>query len=96
MAPAPLPVDVITATQQHLGAYARTLGGCDLEAESHAAWYLHKTVAEQLLPLTQRLLAEHTDLTARLELARTDAAAVLPTRGLDLPTADTAPLPATR
>jgi len=79
---APAPGDVIAAIQQRLTAYARILGGSDLDAESHAAWYLHKAVAEQLLPLTLQLLAEHGDLTARLELARNDAAADLPSRVL--------------
>lgn len=93
----PAPTDVIAATQQRLAAYTRTLSGSDLDAESRAAWYLHKTITEQLLPLTLQLLAERTDLSARLELARDDAAAILPTRPLhDLPGGEPIAAEATR
>jgi diguanylate cyclase (GGDEF)-like protein len=77
---APDPHAVITLTDQRLAAYRTTWATEDYDTEARAAWWLHKTVHEQLLPLTRQLLAEREQLLARLEGARTDPVTGLPTR----------------
>jgi diguanylate cyclase (GGDEF)-like protein len=77
---APDPHAVITLADQRLAAYRTTWATEDYDTEARAAWWLHKAVHEQLLPLTRQLLAEREQLLARLEGARTDPVTGLPTR----------------
>jgi diguanylate cyclase (GGDEF)-like protein len=53
---APDPHAVITLADQRLAAYRTTWATEDYDTEARAAWWLHKAVHEQLLPLTRQLL----------------------------------------
>ncbi|MFC1428542.1 GGDEF domain-containing protein [Streptacidiphilus sp. N1-12] len=77
---APDPHAVITLADQRLAAYRTTWATEDYDTEARAAWWLHKAVHEQLLPLARQLLAERDQLLARLDTARTDPVTGLPTR----------------